>query len=219
MATRGQHYTAARDHLATLVMARAADEHVAVPATPGWDVHDVVAHLTGVAQDVVAGQVPKTGPSPTWTAGHVARGRDATVEDLVHRWRAASPAVERLLDQRPVWPLLLDVVAHEYDVRAALGDRTGRDDEVIPLCSDILLQSLQVPVPLVVSTERGDVSVGPGQDAAAPLRLRTTAFEAFRWRLGRRSRPQLASMDWTGDPAPVLDHLCVFGPAEADVLD
>lgn len=47
--------------------------------------------------------------------------------------------------------------------------------------------------------------------------LRTDRFEAFRWRLGRRSRAQLAGMDWTGDPSPILDDLVIFGPADSDV--
>ena len=50
------------------------------------------------------------------------------------------------------------------------------------------------------------------------LELTTTWYEAFRWRVGRRSRNQLAALDWSGDPSPVLDHLVVFGPARADVI-
>ena len=47
--------------------------------------------------------------------------------------------------------------------------------------------------------------------------LRTDRFAAFRWRLGRRSRRQLAGPRLDGDPAPVLDHLVVFGPAATDI--
>jgi hypothetical protein len=37
--------------------------------------------------------------------------------------------------------------------------------------------------------------------------------------MGRRSRGQLAALDWSGDPSPVLDHLVVFGPAMADIAE
>jgi hypothetical protein len=37
--------------------------------------------------------------------------------------------------------------------------------------------------------------------------------------MGRRSRAQLATLGWSADPAPVLDHLAVFGPAERDVIE
>src|SRR5262245_22251718 len=60
----------------------------------------------------------------------------------------------------------------------------------------------------------------PGAGREEPvLGLRTTRFEAFRWRMGRRSRDQLAALDWSGDPAPVLDHLVVFGPARTDIIE
>jgi hypothetical protein len=44
-------------------------------------------------------------------------------------------------------------------------------------------------------------------------------LEAWRWRTGRRSRAQLAAMDWSDDPTPVLDHLYMFGPAETDIVE
>lgn len=62
-------------------------------------------------------------------------------------------------------------------------------------------------------------------DTAAPdlgrlcLGLATTRFEALRWRMGRRSRAQLAVLAWAGDPAPVLDHLVVFGPARHGIAE
>jgi hypothetical protein len=37
--------------------------------------------------------------------------------------------------------------------------------------------------------------------------------------MGRRSRDQLAALDWSGDPAPVLDHLVIFGPARTDIVE
>jgi hypothetical protein len=58
-----------------------------------------------------------------------------------------------------------------------------------------------------------------GPDSGPPLTLATTRFEAFRWRMGRRSRDQLAALGWSGDPAPVIDHLVVFGPAACDVVE
>jgi hypothetical protein len=39
--------------------------------------------------------------------------------------------------------------------------------------------------------------VGPDGE----LELATTWYEAFRWRMGRRSRDQLAALAWSGDPS------------------
>jgi hypothetical protein len=75
---------------------------------------------------------------------------------------------------------------------------------------------LHPPTPMIVEVEDATFPIGAA-DAGEPLRLSTTRFEVFRWRLGRRSRDQMAAMAWSGDPAPVLDHLAVFGPAACDV--
>jgi hypothetical protein len=116
-----------------------------------------------------------------------------------------------------VWPVVLDVGAHEHDIRGALGNTGARDSDVVRTGASVLLRGLRVPRPLVVRTEAEEVRVGP--EDGEPVVLTTTVFEAFRWRLGRRSRRQLAAMDWSGDPEPYLDSLCVFGPAEDDVVE
>lgn len=213
-----QLYAGARERLTEFVLARPGDWAVPVPATPGWRVHDVVAHLAGVAQDLAGGWSPTGGPTEEWTAGHVARGRDVPVPALVDMWAQAAHAVERILAERTVWPVVMDVGAHELDVRNAVGDRGGRDTDVVTVGAAVLLKGLQVPRPLVVRTERTEVRVGP-EGEGEPVVLTTTTYEAFRWRLGRRSRAQLAAMDWSADPTPFLDHLCVFGPATADVVE
>jgi hypothetical protein len=64
-----------------------------------------------------------------------------------------------------------------------------------------------------------DAEYHSGPERGTEIRLRTTRFEALRWRTGRRSRGQLAALDWSGDPTPVLDHLYLFGPANADIVE
>ena len=110
-----------------------------------------------------------------------------------------------------------DITSHEHDVRAALGRPGARDSAAVWYSSDRLLTNLRTPVPLRVTVEDAEYRSGP--DDGAEIRLRTTRFEALRWRTGRRSRAQLAAMDWSGDPAPVLDHLYMFGPADIDVVE
>jgi hypothetical protein len=72
-------------------------------------------------------------------------------------------------------------------------------------------------VPLRVTVEDAEYRCGPAH--GAELRLRTTRFESLRWRTGRRSNRQIMAMDWSDDPAPVLHHLCMFGPAAADLIE
>lgn len=212
-------YRETRRRLSELVLSRPDAEFEPVRATPGWSVHDVIAHLTGVAEDLHNGSPPRDGALDEWTASHVERGRDTSTATLLDTWARHGPTVDRLLEQTPMWPLVIDVASHEHDIRAALDDTAARDSEVVTACSRALLRSLEVPRPLVVRTEDQRFTVGPEDSGTGVVTLTTTAFEAFRWRMGRRSRGQLAAMDWDGDPVPLLDHLCVFGPAEIDLVE
>lgn len=216
-------YQAARQRVTDLVTGLLAMGPAAaatpVPATPGWSVHDVVAHLTGVAQDIVAGAVPEQGPTPQWTAGHVARGRDVPTEQLLRRWAEVATAAGERIDAGGIWPPVMDTGAHEHDLRGAVGDRSARDTAVVQVGGYVLLRSLQVPAPLRVLADDREVLAGPPAVDGPVVVLRTSLWEAFRWRLGRRSRAQLAAMDWSGDPGPFLDHLCLFGPADADLIE
>jgi len=185
-----------------------------VPACPGWRVRDVVAHLTAVGEDALEGRL--TGP-PTeeQSAAQVARFAGRPFPEVLARWDELAPRFAAAIDGFEVWPAVLDVATHEQDIRGALGAPGARDTEVVCLGSDRLLTWLQPPAPLRVVVEDRAYDLGPEGDAA--IVLRTDRFEAFRWRLGRRSRRQLADLDWTGDPSPVLDHLVVFGPAATDI--
>jgi hypothetical protein len=177
-------------------------------------VRDVVAHLTAVGEDVLEGRL--TGP-PTeeQSAAQVARFEGLQMSDVLARWDELVPRFAATIDSFEVWPAVLDVATHEQDIRGALGAPGGRHADVVRLGSDRLLTWLEPPAPLRVVVEDGAYDLGPDGDDA--IVLRTDRFEAFRWRLGRRSRRQLADLDWTGDPSPVLDHLVVFGPAPTDI--
>lgn len=212
-------YRGARERVTELVAAYPDADETPVPATPGWTVHDVVAHVLGIAEDVTSGQSPSGGPTDEWTAGHVRRGKGIPVGRLLAAWNRLGPAVDAFLDTTPAWAAVLDAGAHEYDLRAALGDASERDNDMIKVGATVLLRSLQPPRPLVVTTEGKAVRVGAGEPAAGDATLTTTQYEVFRWRLGRRSRRQLASMNWSADPEPFLDCLCIFGPAERDVIE
>jgi hypothetical protein len=73
-----------------------------------------------------------------------------------------------------------------------------------------------VPVPRATVE---DAQYRSGPDGSIELRLRATRFEALRWRTGRRSRTQMATMDRSDDPSAVLDHRYLFGPADRDVVE
>jgi uncharacterized protein (TIGR03083 family) len=187
-----------------------------VPACPAWLVRDVAAHLYAVCEDVLAGRLTRIATEAE-TAAQVARFRDWDLAGILAVWRDAAPQFERFVGARTVWPAVIDIASHEQDIRGAVGRPGARDADVIWHGADWLLARLRPPVALTVTVEDAEFQAGP-QDGTE-LRLVTSRFEAFRWRMGRRSRAQLARLNWSGDPSPVLDHLTVFGPSVADIIE
>lgn len=185
-----------------------------VPTCPGWSVRHVVSHLAAVTEDAVAGRLAGP-PTEAETAAQVARFADRGIADVLAVWDDNAPRFERAIGTRRTWPALFDVVSHEHDIRTALRRPGARDSGAVWHSAGALLTALRPPVGLHIVVEDAEFTVGP---AGVPgPKLVTTRFEALRWRLGRRSRAQLAALDWTGDPTPVLDHLAIFGPADENI--
>ena len=204
-----------------------------VPTCPGWLVADVVAHLAAVVEDALASRL--TGPpSEEQTAEQVARYKGRPMTQTLTGWTAGAPQFEEIISAFNVPQAVIDVASHEQDIRGALGQPGARDTDAVRRMGGWLLERLRTPVPVRVTVEDAEFQAGPSGDgwaAAEPspgagrgrgepvLGLTTTRFEAFRWRMGRRSREQLAALDWSGDPAAVLDHLVVFGPARTNIIE
>jgi uncharacterized protein (TIGR03083 family) len=222
----GRLYREARERVTALVSGLdAAELGIWVPTCPAWTVQDVVGHLVAIPEDVLAGHLAGV-PSDDFTAGQVARFAGVPVADRLARWAVAAPQFEELVSAFQVWPALIDVASHEQDIRSATGRPGERDSAAIRECTHMLMSWLEVPVPLRTVTEDGEYRAGPpgkpdhaGQVDHTELVLTTTRFEAFRWRMGRRSRAQLAALAWSADPAAVLDHLAIFGPAASDIVE
>ncbi|MGB3355762.1 MAG: maleylpyruvate isomerase N-terminal domain-containing protein [Mycobacterium sp.] len=187
-----------------------------VVACPGWSVRDVVAHMTAVAQDWADGRLAGA-PTDAQTAEHVRRFDGLGETELLELWDSAASRLHHLAETTDLEPPLGDIACHEHDIRSAIGRPGARDAESVRWTADTLLAMLDPPVPLHVVVEDGEYR--SGQTGGAELVLHTTRFEALRWRTGRRSRAQLTAMDWSADPAAVVDHLYLFGPAGADVVE
>jgi uncharacterized protein (TIGR03083 family) len=215
----GSVYRASRERLSEVIAATPAADAVSVPACPGWSVHDVLSHLVAVIEDVFAGRL--TGPpSDEATAEQVVRRKGRPTNEVLEEWSALSTQMEDLLKTVPIWPAALDVLSHEHDVRGAVRVASARELPIITSAAFQMLAWFEPPVELTVHLGGQTFHHRPeGDDGDPQLTLDTTPFEAFRFRLGRRSRRQLAAMAWTGDPEPVLDCLTVFGPSRLDIIE
>jgi uncharacterized protein (TIGR03083 family) len=221
-----QHYLAAHERLVELAdTLTEAEAGTAVPATPGWTVHDVLAHLAASPTDVLAGRL--TGmPSDEFTAGQIEERRDRSVAELVDEWTGnieamAEGARAGLLPSN----LAVDALTHEQDIRGAIGrgpalTTADRRFSVGQLGFSLryAVRTAGLPALELRSADTDfQMVAGEGEPAAS---LTAPEFELFRALAGRRGRRQVAAYDWSADPAPWLEHLNVLGSLpEADVHD
>lgn len=207
-------------HQAICDLITTENEHLPVPACPGWSLHDLLAHVTGVMQDFVSGNT-EGAPGPEWTAAHVARFREAHIESIKSAWRTsldqAGPIFRRMGSQ-----LLPDVVTHELDVRGALGDASERDSERLVAALDVLAawgdahyKSAKMPA-LMLRTKRKHYTLGDDHPQGT---VSTTIFEASRILTGRRSQAQIRALEWSVDPTPWLEHMSMLGSRDADLIE
>jgi uncharacterized protein (TIGR03083 family) len=222
----GAQYALARERLSELLAGVDEPAEVPVPACPTWSAHDVLAHLVAVNEDVLAGRL--TGPpSDEETAAQVARRSGVPTADVLAEWAEMAPALEALLTEVRVWPGFIDVLTHEHDVRGAIGNTDERESDQVWVASEYLVTNWHPLVRLVVRVGGREHLLGPAEktaedraeDTGEILVLETTPFEAFRFRLGRRSREQMSDLSWTGNPSPVLDAMGIFGPEPYDVVE
>lgn len=195
-----------------------------VPSTPGWDVHDVIAHLAAITTDALSGRLSGL-PTDEVTATQVEQRRGRSVDELIAEW---TPNVAAMCDgaRAGLVPpnLAVDAVTHEQDIRGALGRGRVPDAAAIRFSLDIYakgvrwrVKSGEFPAVRLVATDSDfDVTAGDGEPAAT---LRAPEFELFRVVSGRRGRDAVLAMDWSGECSSVLDVLNVFGPLPDYVVD
>lgn len=215
-------HRAARERIAAAVRAAGEDAGtLPVEACPAWTVHDLLAHCTGTPASIVGGHLP-TGDLQAWLDGIVADRAAWSLEQLLTEWETAGPAVEAALRASParLIDLLYDVLAHEHDLRAALGASGPIDDEAVGIGLELTVAHLDADLaahglPGVV-LDAGDARWLAGTEPVG-LELLAPAYELFRLLGGRRSRAQLAGAVRVGDLdrfLPALTHGMAVPPAD-----
>lgn len=211
-------YREAQGRILSLVTNQNAD--MPVPATPGWTVKDVVAHLAGTLDDYRLGALDGV-PDDEWTARQVEARRHRSLSDIGAEWHLLANRAP-LPFQRQGGVLVADIVSHEFDIRGALGNREGRGLPVVRSATlfflggvDWQLRENGVPA-LRILVEDKALDVGEGEPQGT---VEMGWWEAMRVASGRRSRDQVRALSWTGDPDTWLEHLFIFGPRDIDLVE
>ena len=229
-------YAATRKDLASFVSTLTKDElERPVPATQGWSIRDVVAHMSGVLQCIAAGDFPieffaaigsQQGVAVLneWTDRQVGVRTERPIGELLDEWEAGAAGVMPMLRREVPWPdgvvpfaahiLTTDLAVHQQDIYGALG--VVRDRDATPIAIgfatyvggiDIRSKGSGGPA-LRFVTERKEVVAGEGEPVAT---VRGPRFELFRALSGRRSPEQIRAYDWEGDPEPFLEFFYPYG--------
>ncbi len=241
-ADHAQAYEQARLRIAELAT---HGPEAAVPATPGWSVQDLVAHLTGLAADWVSGNL-EAYASAGWTARQVEERSGRPLAEVLAEWESSAPRLGAILTEPgaaglpdplmtafgPVasaaWPdmIVTDAAMHEHDIRGGLGEPGARTSHAVMLALRSHVGLLRfvggafgLP-PLVLHPTDGEREYRIGREEPQ-LALRATAFELFRATGGRRSLAQIAAMDWSDDPGEWLNHLVMpsYTAPEDDLVE
>lgn len=175
------------------------------PATPGWRVHDVVAHLVGVSDDVVNGRLDGIASDP-WTQAQVDRRSDVATADLLAEWEENGPAFEAMLAGVPAeiaGQAIFDAATHEHDLRHAIGAPGARESNAISLAWEWIVdaRTRQGGRALCFVIDGDEQVSGTG---AVVARVEAPRFELFRAVAGRRAAEEIASYKWDPDPDPTL---------------
>ena len=188
-----------------------------VPACPDWSVHDLVAHLTCMPAALAAGDLP-SGDIPAWLDSLIARGRALSVADMVAVW----PGVERLAPFLAGDALLLvDLVVHEHDLRAALDRpslRTGPEQVVALRGALANLDGAFLAAGLGAIEVRHDGAVWRSRDGEVGWALEVDPWEATRLLESRRTLDEVLATPGGGGGRAYAAVLDVHQPLPATSL-
>lgn len=169
-----------------------------VPACPRWQVRDVVAHLAGVCDDILAGNIAAAGTDP-WTEAQVVKRRDRALAELLDEWAELGPKVEEALGVHMPEQLVFDEVTHEHDLRGALGPAGDRRGDPLEVALNFAVEGMDGSVrthglpALRICSDGQERTIGEGEAAAT---LTASSFDLLRSFTGRRSTGQVLALDW-----------------------
>lgn len=150
-----------------------------VPHCPQWTVKDCFAHMIGVPEDVINGQMDGV-TTDAWTDRQVQRHKQDSVHDMLAIWDTNAPVFAKILPKVPqpvLSQFMFDQTTHEHDLRAALGEPGARDSMAVAVAEGFLRYSL---------------SKNRDQAIATMANNEINGFKYLRSLSGRRSKAQIS---------------------------
>jgi len=189
-------YPALRTRIVELLAS--LDESVAsvpTPACPDWTVRELVSHIVGVPEDVLAGRTEGIA-TEQWTQAQVARHTGETLAELREHLLGLAGDFDPLLAHVPVpinGQFLVDALTHEHDLREAVSMPGAREARAVSIVTSWLLLHQRIDDDTIAAFERA------GADEYTVMRALT----------GRMSMRQMRDADLPADAVAAV----LSGPA------
>lgn len=120
-----------------------------VPHCPAWTVRELLAHLVGVPEDILAGRMEGV-TTEAWTAAQDERHRGEPLALLADSFAAGTSAFDAVLPHIPSpvnSQLVMDATTHEHDLRHAVGRAGARDAASVTVALGWLLDRAERTAP------------------------------------------------------------------------
>jgi uncharacterized protein (TIGR03083 family) len=200
-------YTELRTRVADLLRIITSEQALTVvPHCPQWTVKDCLAHMIGVPEDVMSGQMDGVA-TDAWTDRQVQRHKQDSVDDLLAVWETNAPIFEKILPNIPqpiLSQFMFDQTTHEHDIRAALGKPGARESMAIAVAEGFLRDSLfKNSDPAIASIANHEVR----------------GFEFLRSLSGRRSKAQISQNGFELQLVEKFIQAMPFDIPDSDVSD
>lgn len=177
-----------------------------VPHCPQWTVKDCFAHMVGIPEDVISGQMEGVA-SEAWTDRQIQRHAQNSVSDLLAVWESNAAVFAKILPNIPqpvISQFMFDQTTHEHDIRRAVSKPGARDTLAVAVAEGFIRNSL---------AQNADPEIA--QLAVHKL----TGFEFLRSLSGRRSRAQISNNGLDIETVDAFIRTMPFDIPESDASD
>ena len=200
-------YAALRARVTELMQSLSLEQSkTVVPHCPQWTVKDCLAHMVGVPEDVINGQMDGVA-TDAWTDRQVQRHTNDSVDDLLAVWETNAPVFAKILPNIPqpvLSQFMFDQTTHEHDIRTAIAQPGARDTLAVAVAEGFIRNSL---------AQHSNPAIA--QMATHKL----TGFEFLRTLSGRRSRAQILQNGFDVEVVERFIQGLPFDIPDSDVSD
>ena len=200
-------YTELRARVSELMQSLTLQQaQTTVPHCPQWTVKDCFAHMVGIPEDVISGQMEGVA-SEAWTDRQIQRHAQNSVSDLLAVWESNAAVFAKILPNIPqpvISQFMFDQTTHEHDIRRAVSKPGARDTLAVAVAEGFIRNSL---------AQQSDPAI------AQLANHKLTGFEYLRSLSGRRSGAQISKNGFDIETVEAFIRTMPFDIPETEVSD